>query len=602
MVNSGTFFGRLISIDTLISFDGVVPSPADLQLKLISLIEQFNKALYTENQISSESESLCRALCFYFDKRLTTNKNNSPLSWQKYSLKYYFYGYSDEKFCLSDQLETLLGASSLVIFHYTWKLLTLLIQSEGEIDSLLVLRAGYQERYSSQARIPSLSSIEETSSWATHHSVVSHAPLYVFIIGPFAAKWFSQNHLSSTGDNSIVWMVSGYPNDLVNQLTHLDTNHHAAAMTFFPVLSDGFENSITMIEEIRAWQFALSTTALPAQLPCLLGFYTRLSLQRYSHDPDRAIWSGKLTPLPNSHLNVETLIANLISELEVHDDGNDFYAIQRHAMGSTFVAWLAEVQIMNVLQKMFDNTKLHLAGVTLADHGVGFTRHGAWSSWLGEKYGILPGLSKSIAMLPLPMIPLALPEQISIVKPEYEFTSAPPTIPNRRLQIAVLMTFCICLITGLYWFSMRDQDGVHTQQSLNALLKNLLEDNDTNIDEALFSLSGTAPLFENGSSILMPESERELAELVPKMMLLPQQTFLIIGHSDSTGSAVVNQRLSIKRARVIQEWLIDHTGLPANQFIIEGASDSRPLTSNTTKEGRAQNRRVEIIPLSTQYN
>lgn len=76
--------------------------------------------------------------------------------------------------------------------------------------------------------------------------------------------------------------------------------------------------------------------------------------------------------------------------------------------------------------------------------------------------------------------------------------------------------------------------------------------------------------------------------------------FLIVGHSDSTGSAATNLALSAERAQVIKEWLVAHTGLPAEQFITEGAGDTRPVANNDTKDGRAQNRRVEIIPLSRQ--
>nr|WP_237172491.1 OmpA family protein [Pantoea alhagi] len=82
----------------------------------------------------------------------------------------------------------------------------------------------------------------------------------------------------------------------------------------------------------------------------------------------------------------------------------------------------------------------------------------------------------------------------------------------------------------------------------------------------------------------------------------PQQKYLIIGHSDDTGSAAINLSLSTERARKIRDWLTEQTGLPASHFIIEGAGNSRPVASNDTQEGRAQNRRVEIIPLPVQHH
>lgn len=607
MVKSETLMCRLIGIDTLFSFDGIIPSAADFQLRLTSLIEQLNKALQTENQAQTDSEALCRALCCYFDKRLIGNKQNNSLSWQRYSLVHYFYGYneSEQDLELATQLDALLSAESEVIFRYAWKLLTLLIQLEGQNERLISLRAASRARYFSRERPQLAQSEVEPLSWIVPNGVPAGAPrLMVFIIGPFAGKWFSQSDLSSSHDSGIVWVVAEHAASLASRLEHVKKNYGTmATLAYFPLLADGFENSGTLIEQITAWQYAFSSTRLQEHLPCMLGVYTRLSQQRYAHDPDRAIWTGGIATPPYGQLKLEARLANLLSELDACDDGKDLFAIQRYALGSMLVSWLAEKRIMNVLQTLFDSTQIDLTGVTLADHGQGFTRHGAWSLWLAEKYGILPGLSASIAMPPLPVIPLPPPEE-----PEPTPLSTPPLLieakraPRRWPIVATLLLMFACLAGGFYYYARQNMNEIRHQLGRFEPLKAFIKEPEPVKDVTMFALSGTAPLFKNGSSSLMPDSEKVLAELVPKMARVPQQVFLIIGHSDNTGTAAVNMALSTERARVIRDWLIEHTGLPGNHFIVEGAGNSRPIASNDTQEGRAQNRRVEIIPLFVQGN
>ncbi|MGD8163214.1 OmpA family protein [Pantoea sp. FN0307] len=608
MVKSETLFCRLTGIDTLLSFDGIIPSAADFQLRLISLIEQFNKALLTEDQTQAESESLCRALCCYFDKRLTSNKQHNSLSWQRYSLVHYFYGYteSQENLTLSAQLDALLNTDSEVIFRYAWKLLMLLIQLEGRTETLITLRTAWRARYFSRARAPLRSSAGEPASWIVQHGDAGSPRLMVFIIGPFAGKWFSQANLSSSSDNSIVWVVAEHVSTLIGRLEHVKKSHGTVTtLAFFPLLADGFENSSVMIEQITAWQHAFSSNRLPEHLPCLLGLYTRLSQQRYPHDPDSAIWTGGLTASPDCHLKLESRLVNLITELDARDDGSDLYAIQRHALACTLIAWLAEKRIMSVLQNLFDSTQIDLVGVLLADYGQGFTRHGAWSLWLAEKYGILPGLSTCIAMPPLPAIPL-----LPLIEQEQEPEAAPERPPAIALSpvrrkwpgIVALLAILICLTTVFYYYGKRNIDEIQSYLSRITPLKMLMREHEESADAALFTLSGTAPLFESGSSNLRPGSEEILAGLVPKIKGATQQKYLIIGHSDNTGSAAINLSLSTERARKIRDWLTEQTGLPASHFIIEGAGNSRPVASNDTQEGRAQNRRVEIIPLPVQHH
>jgi outer membrane protein OmpA-like peptidoglycan-associated protein len=592
MVKSEHFFCRLIGIDTLISFDGIIPSAADFQLRLISLIEQFNKALQEENQAAEESEALCQLLCGYFDKRLMINQKDNALSWERYSLMHYFYGYTQSQ--ANDDITSLLAAllrsDSKLIFRYARKLLTLLEQVEGQTDALTSLRATCAPRtwlMRAEADPEPEKGDEDTPATSPR--------LMVLITGPFARKWFHHANLSTSDNGHIVWMVAEHSTTLASRLTHAEETHPPmATVALFPVLVDGMENSALLTEQLMSWQYAFTSIRLNRQLPCIPAFYTRLSQQRHSHDPDRAIWTRSLTP--HGQLTLESCFHDLVDKLNARDDGQNLYAIQRYALGSTFIAWLAESRLMNVMQTLFKNTPLDLAGVILADYGQGFTRHGAWSQWLGERYGILPALSATIAMPPLPPLPLPpLPE------PEAAWPAPVPLVkpaPRRRSPLPAIITLLLllaCLAGGVYYYARHNIGEIREQiRQFSPLRENVAADDNASI----FPLADTVPLFANGSSNLMPDSEKTLLTIVPAIRRSPEKIFLIIGHSDSTGSAATNMALSAERAQVIKDWLVAYTGLPAEQFITEGAGDTRPVANNDTKEGRAQNRRVEIIPLS----
>ena len=68
----------------------------------------------------------------------------------------------------------------------------------------------------------------------------------------------------------------------------------------------------------------------------------------------------------------------------------------------------------------------------------------------------------------------------------------------------------------------------------------------------------------------------------------------ITGHTDNTGSRKINDRLSISRAKKVQSYLVKK-GLAINRTSLLGMADTQPIADNKTKQGRAQNRRVDFI-------
>jgi len=68
----------------------------------------------------------------------------------------------------------------------------------------------------------------------------------------------------------------------------------------------------------------------------------------------------------------------------------------------------------------------------------------------------------------------------------------------------------------------------------------------------------------------------------------------VVGHTDSTGAEAYNQKLSERRAMAVAEFLKSNTVLSSNDISVVGAGESQPVADNATREGRKQNRRVDI--------
>lgn len=101
-------------------------------------------------------------------------------------------------------------------------------------------------------------------------------------------------------------------------------------------------------------------------------------------------------------------------------------------------------------------------------------------------------------------------------------------------------------------------------------------------------------LFETGKAELMPGAVTMIRRLAQFMQQYQDKRVLIEGHTDSTGSASFNLRLSEDRANAVQSLLLSE-GIPHNRTETIGYGMSRPVATNDTVEGRQRNRRVEIV-------
>lgn len=100
-------------------------------------------------------------------------------------------------------------------------------------------------------------------------------------------------------------------------------------------------------------------------------------------------------------------------------------------------------------------------------------------------------------------------------------------------------------------------------------------------------------LFATDSTTLRSDLRADLQTIAGSLQRYPDSSIIVTGHTDSTGSAEYNQRLSEGRADAVATVLIQ-SGVPSRRVVARGAGETRPVASNDSAVGRSQNRRVEI--------
>ena len=100
--------------------------------------------------------------------------------------------------------------------------------------------------------------------------------------------------------------------------------------------------------------------------------------------------------------------------------------------------------------------------------------------------------------------------------------------------------------------------------------------------------------FDTGSATLKPESMKQLEQLAAVLKAFPAVAISVEGHTDNTGDAAINKTLSAERAAAVQKALAT-LGVPDARISSTGYGPGKPIAPNDTEDGRAQNRRVEVV-------
>lgn len=100
-------------------------------------------------------------------------------------------------------------------------------------------------------------------------------------------------------------------------------------------------------------------------------------------------------------------------------------------------------------------------------------------------------------------------------------------------------------------------------------------------------------LYDFDSDVVKPQARSNLQSLAQSLDKYPGSDLLILGHTDSVGTADYNKRLSVRRADAAAEYLISQ-GVARSRIATGGLGEEEPIESNATAEGRSRNRRVEV--------
>jgi outer membrane protein OmpA-like peptidoglycan-associated protein len=111
-------------------------------------------------------------------------------------------------------------------------------------------------------------------------------------------------------------------------------------------------------------------------------------------------------------------------------------------------------------------------------------------------------------------------------------------------------------------------------------------------DELVVRFS-SAILFDTNKADLKPQSKSDLTEFAGVLKKYPDTDLVIEGHTDSTGTLAINEKLSRARAQAVLDFLSSQ-GVTATRMQGIGFADTQPVGDNATADGRTQNRRVQV--------
>jgi outer membrane protein OmpA-like peptidoglycan-associated protein len=100
--------------------------------------------------------------------------------------------------------------------------------------------------------------------------------------------------------------------------------------------------------------------------------------------------------------------------------------------------------------------------------------------------------------------------------------------------------------------------------------------------------------FETGSAVIKPESYKMLDDILSSAVVAEGLKVGVYGHTDNVGNSAANQKLSEERAKSVRSYLVSK-GLPEDRIEVKGFGDTQPIADNASADGKAKNRRVEIV-------
>jgi outer membrane protein OmpA-like peptidoglycan-associated protein len=112
-------------------------------------------------------------------------------------------------------------------------------------------------------------------------------------------------------------------------------------------------------------------------------------------------------------------------------------------------------------------------------------------------------------------------------------------------------------------------------------------------DDLILRLIGLT--FPSGKTTIQPEYFSLLAKVQRAIRKMPAAGLTVEGHTDAVGDDRYNESLSYERALAVKSYIVANMGLDDSRITALGYGETRPIASNENKDGRAQNRRIDIV-------
>jgi outer membrane protein OmpA-like peptidoglycan-associated protein len=169
-----------------------------------------------------------------------------------------------------------------------------------------------------------------------------------------------------------------------------------------------------------------------------------------------------------------------------------------------------------------------------------------------------------------------------------------------RFQLDAANSAIVTGQKGPQWVGVQSFNGQYRLQAIRA--KELDQQMEANADgwSQQIEQNGRASIyginFDTAKATIRPDSEKVLGEVLTLLQKNAAWRLAVTGHTDNVGGKAMNLTLSRQRAQSVVAWLTTH-GIEADRLLAGGFGDLAPVADNTTDDGRAKNRRVDLIKL-----
>lgn len=449
-----------------------------------------------------------------------------------------------------------------------------------------------------------------------------------------------QSRFVHVGDGAI-WLRADRPQELPRLAVAVRQwrDGHAPDCVVLSVAPSLHANDDTLSQTLRVIRQAVADTSriLGVSLPGYVAIYQRLSDTNAAAIPatgeSSSRWYGLSAGSPIVDMHRFDAAIDAAEADALHADGSP-QAAARAAGLASMIGWTRRIVFDTLTDRRQPASPWSLCGAGWIDHGPTTGPGRPWEREARAQTGIAP------AALPASPLPWPLPQPLIDAVPRRSRRS--PRVTAIAHVVAIIACAAIAAICGTARNNqvLLDRIGMHLERynripmtqdaAKRDALQSLASDRGQLdryarvgvplrlsfgtyrgaellpvLNDAIATYEPPAPppavvtldsmsLFDSGNAQLKPGTTRAMVDALELIKAHPGKRVLVAGHADDQGRPDRNRKLSLDRAAAVRDWLADASGIPPTQFAIQGYGDTRPIADNTTPDGRARNRRVEI--------